>query len=245
MIRSALGQKFVLSPNVEARRDNAKPTMLILHYTGMDDAQRACDWLCNPKSKVSCHYLVNESGAITQMVDEGLRAWHAGISTWHDERDINSCSVGIEIQNPGHSAAYPDFPKAQMLAVIALSQDIVERYGIGARQVLAHSDIAPTRKIDPGEKFDWAWLYREGIGHWVKPEALGGGPFLQSGDKGQSVEALQGMLKLYGYGVDITGVFDALTFATVRAFQLHFRPEKVDGIADTSTVATLHRLLAS
>jgi N-acetylmuramoyl-L-alanine amidase len=106
MIRSALAQRFILSPNVEARRDNTKPSMLILHYTGMDDAQRACDWLCNPKSKVSCHYLVDEVGVITQMVDEGLRAWHAGVSTWHDERDINSCSVGIEIQNPGHSGGY-------------------------------------------------------------------------------------------------------------------------------------------
>jgi N-acetylmuramoyl-L-alanine amidase len=243
MIRSSLASQFVLSPNVEARRGNRVPDMLILHYTGMDDAKRACDWLCNPLSKVSCHYLIDEAGVITQMVDEVLRAWHAGISSWCDEDDINSCSIGIEIHNPGHSGGYPDFPKAQMQSVIALSKEIVARYGIAPRRVLAHSDIAPERKVDPGEKFDWALLHTQGVGHWVLPEPLGGGSFLQTGDRGQSVEALQGMLKLYGYGLSITGDFDAMTFAAVRAFQLHFRPAKVDGIADTSTVATLHRLL--
>ncbi len=243
MIRSPLASRFILSPNVEARRDNRKPDMLILHYTGMDDAQRACEWLCNPVSRVSCHYLIDEVGVITYMVDEGLRAWHAGVSSWQGGNDLNSSSIGIEIHNPGHSGGYPDFPHAQMLAVIALSKDIVARYGIEPRRVLAHSDIAPSRKIDPGEKFDWAWLCREGIGHWVSPEPLSGGPFLQLGDTGQPVEALQALLRLYGYGIDVTGDYDTLTFATVRAFQLHFRPAKVDGIADTSTVATLHRLL--
>jgi N-acetylmuramoyl-L-alanine amidase len=243
MIRSALGSHFVLSPNVEPRRDNRKPDMLIMHYTGMEDAERACEWLCDPASKVSCHYLIDEAGVITQMVDESLRAWHAGLSSWQGENDINSCSVGIEVHNPGHQLGYPDFPDAQMQAVLALGKEIAERHGIEPRRVLAHSDIAPLRKIDPGEKFDWAFLHRQGLGHWVKPEPLSGGPFLQMGDQGQPIEALQGMLKLYGYGAEITGNFDELTFSIVRAFQMHFRPEKVDGIADTSTVATLHRLI--
>jgi N-acetylmuramoyl-L-alanine amidase len=243
MIRSSLASQFMLSPNVEARRDNRTPDMLILHYTGMDNADRARDWLCNSVSKVSCHYLVDEAGVITQMVDEGLRAWHAGISSWHDENDINSCSLGIEIHNPGHTGGYPDFPKAQMQSVIALCRDILARHDVEPRRILAHSDIAPLRKVDPGEKFNWELLHAQGIGHWVKPEPIGGGPFLQTGDTGQSVEALQAMLKLYGYGIDMTGEYDALTFATVRAFQLHFRQTRVDGIADTSTVATLHRLI--
>ena len=243
MIRSPLATQFMLSPNVEARRDNRMPDMLILHYTGMADAASACGWLCNPDSKVSCHYLVDEQGVIIQMVDESLRAWHAGVSSWKNDDDINSCSIGIEIQNPGHSAGYPDFPEVQMQAVLALCKDVVARNSIAALRVLAHSDIAPLRKIDPGEKFDWSFLHRNGIGHFVTPEPISGGPFLQLGDKGQPIEALQAMLKLYGYCIDMNGTYDALTQATVRAFQLHFRPARVDGIADTSTVATLHRLL--
>ena len=243
MIGSALASTYLPSPNIELRRDDRKPDMLILHYTGMEDARKACRWLCDPVSKVSCHYLVDEHGAIVQMVDEGMRAWHAGVSSWKDEDDINSRSIGIEIQNPGHAAGYPDFPDTQMLAVIALCKDIVARYGIPPARVLAHSDIAPDRKIDPGEKFDWARLHAQGIGHWVKPEPVDGGPFLQLGDQGQPVEALQAMLRLYGYGVEITGLYDGPTQVTVRAFQRHFRPARVDGIADSSTVMTLHRLL--
>jgi N-acetylmuramoyl-L-alanine amidase len=243
MIRSGLASRFVLSPNVGPRRDNQRPDMLLLHYTGMDDAERACEWLCDPKAKVSCHYLIDEKGVITQMVDEGLRAWHAGTSSWKGDEDINSCAVGIEIQNPGHAAGYPDFPQAQMMAVVALCREIVARHEIPGPRVLAHSDVAPLRKIDPGEKFDWALLHAQGIGHWVHPEPITGGPFLQLGDAGQSVEALQVLFRKYGYGIEITGAYDPLTQAVVRAFQRHFRPALVDGVADTSTVATLHRLL--
>jgi N-acetylmuramoyl-L-alanine amidase len=243
VIRSTLASEFLPSPNVEPRQNDFNPDMLILHYTGMDNTMAACRWLCDPVSKVSCHYLIDERGAIIQMVDEGLRAWHAGVSSWKGAEDINSCSIGIEIQNPGHTAGYPDFPEAQMLAVIALCKDIIARHAIYPTRVLGHSDIAPMRKIDPGEKFDWARLHAEGIGHWVKPEPIGGGTFLQLGDQGQAVEALQGMLRLYGYATEISGKYDGLTQATVRAFQRHFRPSRVDGIADSSTVITLHRLL--
>ena len=243
MTRSALASEFLPSPNIEPRQNGRTPEMIILHYTGMDDAMAACRWLCNPVSKVSCHYLIDERGKIIQMVDEGMRAWHAGISSWKGEEDINSCSIGLEIQNPGHSAGYPDYPYAQMMAVIALSKDIIARYGIHSTSVLGHSDIAPLRKIDPGEKFDWAQLHAAGVGHWVKPEPIDGGSFLQLGDKGQAAEALQGMLRLYGYATEVNGTYDGLTQATVRAFQRHFRPSRVDGIADSSTVVTLHRLL--
>ena len=243
MIGSALASEFLPSPNVEPRQNDFNPDMLILHYTGMDDAKAACRWLCDPVSKVSCHYLIDERGSIIQMVDEGMRAWHAGISSWKDEEDINSCSIGIEIQNPGHAAGYPDFPDAQMLSVVALCKDIATRHDIHSTRVLGHSDIAPLRKIDPGEKFDWARLHAEGIGHWVVPEPIGGGSFLQLSDEGQAVEALQSLLKLYGYAAEISGNYDGLTQAIVRAFQRHFRPLRVDGIADSSTVITLHRLL--
>lgn len=245
MIRSPLAHRFILAPSIEPRMLPNTPDMIILHYTGMESAERACAWLCSPASRVSCHYLVDEKGLVTQMVGEEMRAWHAGQSSWEGETDINSRSIGIEIHNPGHTLGYPDFPEAQMRAVVALSQDVIGRHAIAPRRVLAHSDVAPLRKIDPGEKFDWARLYREGVGHWVPPSQNGSGQFFQQGDKGQPVEALQSMLALYGYDVPISGDFDRQTMAVVRAFQLHFRPSRADGIADRATIETLHRLLAA
>jgi N-acetylmuramoyl-L-alanine amidase len=245
VFETRLPHRFVPSPNIEPRKNGLKPSILLLHYTGMDSAEKACDWLCRAESKVSCHYLVDEQGQITQMVDEGLRAWHAGEGTWRGADDVNSMSIGIEIQNSGHSSVYEEFPKAQMDAVIALSRDIVQRHEIKPERVLAHSDIAPARKIDPGEKFDWALLYREGIGHWVEPVAVSGGQTLQLGDQGDKVMALQGMFSLYGYGVEANGVFDRQTQFVVTAFQRHFRPSRVDGVADQSTIETLFRLIAA
>ena len=165
--------------------------MLILHYTGMPSCEDAIRCLASPQSGVSCHYVVDEDGAITQMVPEAFRAWHAGVSYWQGIEDINSCSIGIEIHNPGHDGAYPDFPDAQMAAVEALCLDIVDRNGIPPRRVLAHSDVAPRRKIDPGEKFDWAKLAQAGIGHWVEPADITCGDSLELGDAGDGVMNLQ------------------------------------------------------
>ncbi|HUR44072.1 MAG TPA: N-acetylmuramoyl-L-alanine amidase, partial [Aestuariivirga sp.] len=155
-MRSPLAAAFRASPNIESRKGGRKPDMIVLHYTGMESAEAACNWLCNSGSGVSCHYLVGEDGGIVQMVSEDMRAWHAGVSSWRGERDINTRSIGIEIQNPGHTAGYPDFPEDQMEAVIALCRDIGKRHDIRPRNIVAHSDVAPGRKIDPGEKFDWA-----------------------------------------------------------------------------------------
>src|SRR5438552_13163292 len=137
------------SANVEPRKNGVEPGILLLHYTGMKSAEAALNWLCDPRSKVSCHYLVDEAGRITQMVDEDMRAWHAGIAVWKGERDINSHSIGIEIHNVGHTMGYPGFPPAQMDAVIALCRDIVGRHAIRSECVLAHSDVATRRKADP------------------------------------------------------------------------------------------------
>ncbi len=243
MLGTDLPHALQRSPNFGERSGAVTPSLLILHYTGMSAAQKACDWLCDPRSHVSCHYLVDEQGHIVQMVDETLRAWHAGVSSWHDTLDINSASIGIEIQNPGHSAGYPEFPRVQMQAVAALCTDIMSRHRILPRNILAHSDIAPGRKIDPGEKFDWSFLAERGVGHWVTPEPLSGGSYLQYGDAGDPVAALQGLLRLYGYGLDLTGEFDIRTKNVVEAFQRHFRQSRVDGVADSSTVMTLHKLL--
>jgi N-acetylmuramoyl-L-alanine amidase len=243
--RSRLPHAWLPSPNIEPRKDRREPQILLLHYTGMKSADAALAWLLNPHSKVSCHYLVDDAGGITQMVDETMRAWHAGIAQWKGERDINSLSIGIEIHNPGHTMGYPAFPLAQMDALVALCRDIVGRHAIPPQCVLGHSDVAPRRKIDPGEKFDWRLLHAGGIGHWVKPAPFLDGPAFCSGSTGDEVAELQSLLLNYGYEIDVTGRFDALTETTVRAFQRHFRQERVDGIADTSTVDTLRRLVAA
>jgi N-acetylmuramoyl-L-alanine amidase len=232
------------SPNFGERR-GGPPDMLLLHYTGMDSSEDALSWLCSEGSEVSAHYFVFEDGRVVQMVAEDKRAWHAGASFWKGERDNNSRSIGIEIANPGHQGDYPEFPPQQVAAVIRLCQHCVGRWAIVPERVLAHSDIAPQRKQDPGEKFPWRSLFEAGIGHWVEPAAATGGRFLQQGDRGQPVEALQAMLAYYGYNSDITGLFDDVLAANITAFQRHFRPSNVDGIADVSTIETLHNLLSA
>lgn len=234
------------SPNFGARRGVAKPDILLLHYTGMLSCERAIWWLANPKSHVSCHYVVDCDGRITQMVAEELRAWHAGVSSWAGETDINSCSIGIEIHNPGHSHGYPDFGPAQMDAVRELSLDIVTRHRMARPAVLAHSDIAPARKGDPGEKFDWPMLARAGVGHWVEPEPVGGDfGALGLDAHGDTVAEMQHRLGCYGYGIAVSGHYDVATEQVVRAFQRHFRPACVDGRFDRSTSVTLDRLIAA
>jgi N-acetylmuramoyl-L-alanine amidase len=219
--------------------------MLVLHYTGMPDSGEALQWLCNPVSQVSAHYFVFEDGRVLQMVPEARRAWHAGVSSWDGETDINSRSIGIEIANPGHPGGLPPFPEAQIASVIALTKDIVTRWRIPAARVLAHSDVAPGRKLDPGETFPWESLHRAGIGHWVPPAPVRDGRFFSRGDRGMPIEALQAMLAMYGYGLKINGVFDEETEKVVAAFQRHFRPERVDGVADASTITTLRNLIAA
>ena len=195
--------------------------------------------------RVSSHYLVHEDGRIDQLVAEARRAWHAGVSSWKGVTDINSCSVGIEIVNPGHKFGYPDFPDAQIDAVTVLCRDIVARHHIRPERVLAHSDIAPARKQDPGEKFPWARLAAQGVGLWVEPAPIAAGAALARGARGKRVEELRAMLARYGYGLAPTGRYDKATELAVTAFQRHFCPARVDGIADASTVATLRRLLTA
>jgi N-acetylmuramoyl-L-alanine amidase len=234
------------SPNHGERKNRAKPDMIVMHYTGMRDAKLALGQLCSPLSEVSSHYVVLEDGHIVQCVPESRRAWHAGQSSWAGETDINSCSIGIEIANPGHDFDYPDFPRRQMAATVALCRGIFTRHRIPADRVLAHSDVAPARKKDPGEKFPWRLLHDSGIGLWVKPAPIttAGGRIFALGDRDPEVETLQMSLRNLGYGIEKTGSYDAETMAVVAAFQRHWRPAKVDGIADVSTVNTLQALLA-
>ena len=175
----------------------------------------------------------------------GQRAWHAGQAIWAGETDINSCSIGIEIINRGHDWGYPDFPARQIAAVTALCRGIILRHRLPLQRVLGHSDVAPARKKDPGEKFPWHSLANSGVGIWVPPAPIMRGEALKLGAAGDAVKALQDGLLRYGYGVSTQGEFDTSTMEAVTAFQRHFRPERVDGVADPSTLMTLQALLAS
>ena len=214
------------SPNFDDRA--LLVSMVVLHYTGMKDAASAIARLRDPEAKVSCHYLVSEDGQVLRMVDEEKRAWHAGRSWWRGIQDVNSASIGIEIVNPGHEFGYRPFPEAQMDSLVPLVADIVGRYAIRPPYVVGHSDVAPARKEDPGELFDWGRLAKLGLamprptGNLIDPLWTDGGFLLA--------------LERYGYDVHQPK-------AAVRAFQRRFRPELIDGIIDGETRAILLGLL--
>jgi N-acetylmuramoyl-L-alanine amidase len=228
------------SPNFDAR--TAPPSVLVLHYTGMQSGREALDWLRNPESKVSSHYLVEEDGSVFRLVPEERRAWHAGQSYWRGRRNLNGDSIGIEIVNPGHEWGYRAFPEAQIAAVTALAADIRTRWTIEDRDIVGHSDVAPARKQDPGELFPWKRLAEAGHGIWAEAPAAPGAA-IGEGEEGAAVFALQAGLTRLGFDLPPSGKFDAETTTVVRAFQRHWRPERVDGVADGETRARLIALL--
>jgi N-acetylmuramoyl-L-alanine amidase len=231
------------SPNHAARR--GKLDLILLHYTGMSNEAAALERLGDPAVEVSAHYFIADDGRILQLVPEARRAWHAGQSCWAGETDINSASIGIEIQNAGHAFGAPPYQKVQIEAVIALCRDIASRHAIKPERVLAHSDVAPGRKIDPGEYFPWDELAAAGVGLYVEPHPIGNDVPLAPAAVGEKVETLQRMLADYGYNVGASGHYDSKTEQAVAAFQRHFRPARVDGRADRSTLATLRDLLTA
>ena len=229
------------SPNHNERR--CPISLLILHYTDMADVEAALARLCDPAAEVSAHYLIDRQGRIFRLVDESRRAWHAGVSCWNGERDVNSASIGIELDHAGHdNGQMAAFPAVQMAALIALAGDIVARHGILPANVLGHSDVAPGRKIDPGEAFDWQGLAAAGIGLWPENVPVENVGDLRKGDDSPAVHALRQTLANYGYDIAATGMFDAAMEAVIRAFQRHFRPQKVDGIADAQTRTLIYAL---
>lgn len=214
------------SPNHDARPDVAPVDMLILHYTGMTSGAAAIARLRDPEAKVSAHYVVEEDGRILRLVPEDRRAWHAGVSHWRGATGLNARSIGIEVVNPGHEHGYRPFPALQMAALCDLCLDILARHPIPPRHVLAHSDIAPDRKEDPGELFDWAGLARNGVGLWPAAE-------------GCTPSDPAALLAAIGYRTDLP------LPVLLRAFQRHWRPERVDGIADDATLARLAAVAAA
>jgi N-acetylmuramoyl-L-alanine amidase len=224
-----------LSPNHDARPEAVD--ILVMHYTGMTSGRAAIDRLCDPASRVSCHYVVEEDGTVWRLVAEAQRAWHAGISSWRGHELLNGRSIGIEIVNPGHEWGYRPFPEAQMAAVRDLSLGILSRHAIPARNVVAHSDIAPDRKEDPGELFDWPGLAAAGVGLW--PD------FSRVVSDAADVAALRADLARIGYPVPPESA-GSEAFATVlRAFQRHWRPAAITGLADAETAGRIATLAAA
>ena len=213
------------SPNRDSRGDTPID-MLVLHYTGMKSGEAALARMCDPAAKVSAHYMIDEDGAIHALVPEGMRAWHAGVSYWAGARNINACSIGIELVNPGHEFGYRAFPDAQIGALTELASGILARHAIPAWRVLGHSDVAPVRKDDPGELFPWAELAGQGIGLWPT----------RGDDPGEA--KVTALLARFGYDPE------APLEKTVTAFQRHFRALRVDGMADAETRALLAGLIA-
>ena len=228
------------SPNFNERP--GPPDILVMHYTGMESGEAAIARLRDPEAKVSSHYVVEEDGRIFTLVAEERRAWHAGVSFWKGERDINGRSIGVEIVNPGHEFGYRPFPDAQIAAIIALTADIRTRWMIADGDIIAHSDVAPARKIDPGELFPWKTLAQAGHGLWVEPDPAPGA-LLAEGAEGAGVFAFQAGLTRLGYECPPSGQFDPAPTTVVSAFQRHWRPHQVDGIADGETRARLIALL--
>lgn len=231
------------SPNHGARMLSVD--MLILHYTGMKTGQEALELLCEPESKVSSHYLVEEDGRIFQLVDENRRAQHAGVSFWHGERDTNSRSIGIEVVNPGHEWGYRSFASAQIDALIGLSKQILSRHAIANKFVLGHSDVAPDRKIDPGELFPWGLLAQSGIG--IAPPNIGesGRLLVSLGDGHDAVKEVQALLGEIGYDSPITGKWGQHDAVNMSAFQRHYYPKRLDGLVDEASLQALEKVSAA
>ncbi len=228
------------SPNFDAR--TAPPDMIVLHYTGMPTGEAALERLRDPGAKVSAHYLIEENGRVFALVAEERRAWHAGVAFWKGERDINAVSIGVELVNPGHEWGYRGFPEPQIASLIRLLDEIRGRWSVPDARIVGHSDVAPDRKQDPGELFPWERLARAGHGLWATPAAAPGAP-LGQGDEGAGVFALQAGLTRLGYDSAPSGSYDAATSTIVTAFQRHWRPARIDGIADGETRARLVHLL--
>jgi len=218
------------SPNHDARPDGARIDMLVLHYTGMRTAEDALARLCDPAAKVSAHYTIDSDGIVYAHVPEERRAWHAGVSCWAGERNVNARSIGIEMVNPGHEFGYVPFAKEQIAALIDLGEGIFARHAIPAHRVVGHSDVAPGRKEDPGELFPWQCLAEYGIGVWPR----NGGHILSG--------PFEVALARWGYGMppDVDWPIEKI----VSAFQRHYRPAKIDGEWDQECSRLLAALLA-
>lgn len=235
----------MMSPNFNDRK--LPISILVLHYTGMESGEAARERLCDSAAEVSAHWLVHEDGTVENLVSEEKRAWHAGVGSWNGITDINSASIGIEIVNGGHNVplvdgSLPPYPNAQILAVIKLSKEIIDRHDIDPHNIVGHSDIAPERKEDPGEHFPWAGLAAAGVGNWPGDASDDMRILFEPSDRDRGISIIQRGLADLGYGASVTGCLDEPTQAIIRTVQRRYRPSKIDGVIDMSTIEILKRL---
>lgn len=228
------------SPNHDARPGGRKPDLVILHYTGLPTVEESLARLTDPEARVSSHYLIDEDGQGFRLVDEARRAWHAGVSSWQGETDTNGRSIGIELQNPGHEFGYRDFPDAQIAALEQLLAELKSRFGLLEQAFLGHSDVAPERKTDPGERFPWARLAGRGFGLWPFDSPGGDRPGEAIDEGGLATFCRH--LRDIGFAVDAERPASKRNLAAIGAFQRHWRPGRIDSLADAECCARAERL---
>lgn len=217
---------------------------VILHYTGMQSAEAALAHMCSPAAQVSAHYCVNEDGTACELVHPDKRAWHAGVSSWQGRENLNHTSIGIELVNPGHEFGYRDFPARQIETLLELLEQLRVRYDIPAARYLGHSDVAPARKMDPGEKFPWQTLAEGGFGLWPQKDVIDAGRndgtfVAKKGMIGADVASLNKILSLIGYSVFLGDSYTQSTQDALKAFQRHWRQSRVSGELDRGTQKVL------
>ena len=225
----------ISSPNFNDRDPSVPLRYIVLHYTGMPTGAAAIQRMCDPAAKVSAHYMIEEDGQVIQLVDESKRAWHAGHSAWGETTDMNSASLGIELVNPGHQNGYRPFPAIQISVLKVVMKGVIERHAMNPKTApLAHAEIAPERKEDPGEFFPWRELADSGLGLWPTP---------QPADYGHADDdVVQDMLRTIGYPCPPSGFYDRATRSALLAFQRRYEPDNLTGTPERETIARLRAL---
>lgn len=235
-----------LSPNFNDRPSGCGVDTVVIHYTGMKSSGDALERLCSSEAKVSSHYLIDTNGDLYKLVDENKRAWHAGISHWAGRDNVNDYSIGIELQNSGHEYGYHQFLKEQMQCLIDLLAEITTNYNILPYNIVGHSDIAPERKMDPGELFDWKYLADNGLSIWPSKNysvKSGGRVIARAGDDNQYIGTIQKKLADFGYNLQVSNVFDYQTINVVTAFRRRFMPDCLHPVWDERAEIILSDLL--
>jgi len=236
----------MLSPNFNERPDGVEIDTVVIHYTGMESFDKAFSRLCDKEAEVSAHYIIKEDGEIINLVHEGKRAWHAGVSSWRGRDNVNDYSIGIELVNKGHEFGYEAFPSRQMDSLLRLLEELMEKHPIQLRNIVGHSDIAPTRKEDPGELFNWELLVSYNLSVWPDlPQDIGSEALISPGDSGESVKDLQKRLSEFGYQINIDGEYGVETCYVVIAFCRRFAPTNISDVWHEQAEITLNSLLQS
>jgi N-acetylmuramoyl-L-alanine amidase len=238
MKKKLIKYKVSLSPNFSIRKKKIK--FIIIHYTGMKSFRDTIALFNSAKSKVSCHWLISRRGVLYKIVEENKVAWHAGISFWKEEKNLNNSSIGIELENQGHGRDYRPFTNSQLLALERLIKRIKTEYNLNIIDVIGHSDIAPHRKSDPGELFDWERLAKKKLAFWPKMQKQKTNiKFLQIGEKSQRVREIKRKLKKIGYKCSSNNTYDLSLKLVVEAFQRRFLPDRINGIIDEKVYARI------